>query len=97
MSLEEIKRRISALEGETRLSETCCLVLFPDGSEQEITLAEWLDHAAEWKIVRITQGREISLLLCSLLSMESEGSDDPVRIRAANNIRRMIMSAGGIR
>ena len=96
MRTDEIRRRISALEGETVLSESLCLVRFPDGSEHEITLAEWLDHAAEWKVIRITQGREISLLLCSLLSMESEGSDDPVRNRAANTIRRMIELAGGI-
>lgn len=97
MRTDEIRRRISALEGETVLSESLCLVRFPDGSEQEITLSEWLDHVAEWQMIRITKGKEISPLLCSLLSMESRGSDDPVRIRAAETIRRMIELAGGIR
>ena len=107
MSLEEIKRRISALEGETRLLETCCLVRLPDGSEKEITLAEWIDHAAEWKVIRITQGEEISPLLCSLFSLmdqavredQESGSDPAVRadhMRSRDAILSFIEYAGGI-
>ena len=98
MKLDEIRRRISALEGETRLLETLCLVRFPDGSEQETSLSDWLDHAAEWTMIRITQGKEISPLLCSLLKMESEiTDDDPLRLRAIHNIRKMIEESGGIK
>ena len=107
MRLDEIKKRISALEGETRLSETLCIVRFPDESEQEITLSEWLDHAAEWKVIRITQGEEISPLLCSLFSLmdqavredQESGSDPAVRadhMRSRDAILSFIEYAGGI-
>lgn len=97
MKLDEIKRRISDLEQRAGVEISLCLVSFPDGSEHEIPLADWLDHAAEWKMIRITQGKEISPLLCSLFKLESEiTDDDPLRLRAMHNIRWMIEESGGI-
>ncbi len=97
MKLDEIKRRISNLEQRSGVENSLCLVRFPDGSEQEIPLADWLDHAAEWTMIRITQGKEVSSLLCSLLSIESETTvDDPIRAKALHNIRWMIEESGGI-
>lgn len=107
MKIDEIKKRLAALEGESYLHETYCLVYFPDGSEKEITLTEWIDHAAEWSLIRITQGREISPLLCSLLSLmdqavkhdQESGADSAVcadHIRSRDAILRFIESAGGI-
>lgn len=107
MKLEEIRKRISALEGETSLSETLCLVCFPDGSEHETTLFDWVDHAADWKMIRITQGKELSPLVCSLLSLEEQavredqesGADPAVcadHIRSRDAVRRFIEYAGGI-
>ena len=97
MKTDEIKRRLTALEGEIPVSGALCLVRLPDGSDIEVSLSEWLDHCSEWKMIKITKGKEISPLLCSLLSMESETSDsDPVRIRAVKNIRLLIERIGGI-
>ena len=108
MSLDEIKRRITALEGNTRLSETCCLVRLPDGSDQEITLAEWIDHSAEWKVIRITKGKELSPLVCSLLSLmdqavkedQESGADLATcedHLKSRDSVLRFIEFAGGIK
>lgn len=107
MKLDEIKRRISALESETIFSETLCLVRFPDGSEHETALIDWIDHAADWKMLKITQGRELSPLVCSLLSLEEQavredqesGADPAVcddHIRSRDAVLRFIEYAGGI-
>ena len=107
MKIDEIKKRLAALEGESCLHGTCCLVCFPDGSEKEITLAEWIDHADEWSMIRITQGRDISPLLCSLLSLmnqavkadQKSGADPAVyadHTRSRDAVLRFIEYAGGI-
>lgn len=97
MRTEEIKRRLLDLEQKAGVEPSRCIVRFSDGSEHETTLIEWLDHATEWKMIRITQGKEISPLLCSLYSLSLDSEDDAVRDRAVVNMRLMIEEAGGIR
>lgn len=107
MKTDEIKRRLNNLEQEIPLDGALCLVRLPDGSESEITLSEWIDHAAEWNVIKLTQRAGLSPLLCSLFSLidkavkgdQENGADLAVCIdhtESRNSILRFIEFAGGI-
>ena len=53
---ESIRKRLSALEARQELTGAFCLVSLPDGSTQEVSVAEWLEHRQEWTWERMTKG-----------------------------------------
>ena len=55
MKTDEIRRRLKALEQVSSIDGCCCLVRLPDGSEEEVSVSEWLDNRSQWEWIKLTR------------------------------------------
>lgn len=50
-----VKQRLAALEDRLLTGDVLLMVRLPGGSEKEVTLDEYRQHAGEWDFVHVTQ------------------------------------------